>query len=68
MGLLDALSDPVLLAKINEQIDDRKRLAVTLADRWGCSQQSALVWLDQEEAAAMELFAIGNTVPRNILN
>ncbi len=63
-GLLDLINDPVFMAGLEE----RRRIAATLADRWGCSLASAREWLEQEDARAMELFAIGDTVPRNILN
>jgi hypothetical protein len=63
-GLLDGLRDPVLMAEVAE----RRRLVLTLADRWNCCEDAARAWLVSEDHAAMELFAIGNTIPREILH
>ena len=63
-GILAGLDDPVFMAQFTE----RRALVETLADRWGCDRSAARDWLDSEDAAAMELFAVGNTVPRQILH
>jgi hypothetical protein len=36
-GLFDLINDPVFMAGLEE----RRRIAATLADRWGCSLASA---------------------------
>lgn len=64
MGILDGLSDPVLMAEISE----RQRLVKTLADRWGCDEDAARAWLISEDQAAIELFAIGSKAPRDVLH
>ena len=63
-GLLSLLNDPVFMAGL----EVRRKLAATLANRWACSTETACHWLDHEDKAAMELFAIGNIIPRNILH
>lgn len=50
MGLLDGLNDPVFLAKLAE----RKELIERLAEWSGCDYEAARIWLDAQDAHAME--------------
>jgi len=63
MGLLDALSDPALMA----QVEERRQLVQHLADWAGCNYADARSWLEQQEAHAMEVaqqrLIVGPEVP-----
>lgn len=63
-GILEAIGDPVLMARI----DERSRLVTRIAAAYFCSDEGAGAWLDEEDRAAMQLFAIGNNIPREILH
>jgi hypothetical protein len=59
-GLLDFLTDPVAMARINEH----RRLVLTLADRLGCSYEIAADWLAAQDCFAMEVFSEGSTADK----
>lgn len=49
MGLLDALTDPVLMAEIAK----RRQLIEHLANWAGCGYDEARIWLDWQDAEAI---------------
>lgn len=49
-GLLDGLTDPALMARI----DDRQRLIARLAEYGRCDFDAARIWLEVQEASAFE--------------
>ena len=48
MGLLDGLSDPVLIA----QIAERQHVVQRIAEHFGCGYDAARDWLDASDAHA----------------
>ncbi len=48
-GLLDRLLDQAFMA----QLDERRQLVATLADRFGCSKDAAEAWLEATDDAAL---------------
>lgn len=64
MGLLDALTDPVLMA----QLEERRDLVRKIADLFGTTPDEARAWLDTQDHAAFETFCEGNSFPRDALH
>jgi hypothetical protein len=59
MGLLDALNDPEVMARIAE----RQRLVDHVAGQLNITPQEARLALDTADAAAAEHFCEGNVIP-----
>jgi hypothetical protein len=63
-GLLDGLSDPDFLAAIAEQ----RALAERCAAAWGMTVEQAAADLVAQDIEAVEMFKVGNTIPRKWLH
>ena len=76
VGSLDRNSDPELLQAIEElqnpeflaALADECAAGRRIADHFGWSLERALCWIDADDCAAMEMFAVGNSVPRETLH
>lgn len=64
MGLLDALTDPVMMA----QIEQRRQIVARVAEQMGCTPAEARVQMDHWDRVAMETFCLGNNYPREALH
>ena len=60
-GLLDGIGNPELYREIERQ----RALVQHVADHFGLSFDEALQAIQEDDANAVRMFAVGNTVPRN---